>query len=145
MKGCLTMDKFTMGKFKGIPVYKVSYEQWYNASTQELEEIYVVDGEVYYHDERIGYLDNNKQLEDFDAYLFETLRNKYAKKKANDLHGMVEFHKECAEVEPQREERPVSESVESVAAEDWKTFADNEMAKLKAEIERMEAELNAVG
>lgn len=124
-----------MGKFRGIPVYQVSYEQWYNASTQELEEIYVVDGEVYYHDERIGYLDNNKQLEDFDEYLFETLRNKYAKKKVSNV---------SAEVAPQREEKPVSETVEPVAAEDWKTFADNEMAKLKAEMERMEAELNAV-
>ena len=130
------MYKFPMGKFKGIPVYKVSYEQWYAASTLEPEEIYVVDNEIYYHDERIGYLDSNKQLEDFDAYVFENLRNKYTKKKANNM---------SAEVAPQREEKSINETVEPAAAEDWKTFADNEMAKLKAEIERMEAELNAVG
>ena len=130
------MYKIPMGKFKGIPVYKVSYEQWYAASTLESEEIYVVDDEVYYHDKRIGYLDSNKQLEDFDEYVFENLRNKYAKKKANNV---------SAEVVPQRVEKSVSETVEPDAAEDWKTFADNEMAKLKAEIERMEAELNAVG
>ena len=136
MKGCFNMYKFPMGKFKGIPVYKVSYEQWYNADTQEPEEIYVVDNEVYYHDKRIGYLNNNKQLEDFEEELFNVLRNKYTKKKVNNV---------SAEVAPQRAEKSVSESVEPAAAEDWQTFADNEMAKLKAEIERMEAELNAVG
>jgi hypothetical protein len=146
MKGCLTMDmiKYGMGKFKGIPVYKVSWEQWHdtNIDTEFLEEIFVVQDEVYYHDVRIGYLNSSRQLEDFDEDEFEDLRVRYGKKKVN--HYTTSNGKTYAEVPTET----VKADVEALVDKDcrnWQIFADAEMAKLKAEIAKMEAELNAVG
>jgi hypothetical protein len=146
MKGCLTMDmiKYGMGKFKGIPVYKVSWEQWHdtNIDTEFLEEIFVVQDEVFYHDVRIGYLNSSRQLEDFDEEEFEDLRVRYGKKKVN--HYTTSNGKTYAEVPTEN----VKADVEALVDKDcrnWQIFADAEMAKLKAEIAKMEAELNAVG
>ena len=138
MKGCFNMYKIPMGKFKGIPVYKVSYEQWYAADTQDLEEIYVVDDEVYYHDKRIGYLDNNKQLEDFEEELFDVLRSKY------------NVREEVADSVPQCEEKPDKETVDPGTAIDdfmntWQNNIDTEIMRMKVEIAEMGAEFNAVG
>lgn len=146
MKGCLTMDmiKYGMGKFKGIPVYKVSWEQWHdtNIDTEFLEEIFVVQDEVYYHDVRIGYLNSSRQLEDFDEDEFEDLRVRYGKKKVN--HYTTANGKTYAEV-PSESVKADHEALVDKDCRNWQTFADAEMAKLKAEIAKMEAELNAVG
>ena len=146
MKGCLTMDmiKYGMGKFKGIPVYKVSWEQWHdtNIDTEFLEEIFVVQDEVYYHDVRIGYLNSSKQLEDFDEDEFEDLRVRYGKKKVN--HYTTSNGKTYAEV-PTETVKADAEALVDKDCRNWQVFADAEMAKLKAEIAKMEAELNAVG
>ena len=147
MKGCFNMYKFPMGKFKGIPVYKVSYEQWYNSNTQDVEEIYVVGDEVFYHDQRIGYLNNNKQLEDFNEGLFADLRNRdiVKRERANMPAGEV-----CADSVPQREERLDKESVDTGTAADdfmnaWEDNINNESARMKAEIAEMGVDFNAVG
>lgn len=146
MKGCLTMDmiKYGMGKFKGIPVYKVSWEQWHdtNIDTEFLEEIFVVQDEVYYHDVRIGYLNSSRQLEDFDEDEFEDLRVRYGKKKVN--HYTTSNGKTYAEV-PSETVKADTEALIDKDCRNWQTFADTEMAKLKAEIAKMEAELNAIG
>ena len=143
MKGCFNMYKIPMGKFKGIPVYKVSFEQWYNSSTQELEEIYVVDDEVYYHDQRVGYLNSDKQLEDFDERLFNDLRSKYNIEREVDSMP-------AGEVAPQREEMLDKESVDPGTAIDafmsaWQDNIDNEIARMKAEIAKMGVDFDAVG
>ena len=141
MKGCFNMYKFPMGKFKGIPVDKVSYEQWYNEYTQETEEIYVVDDEVFYLDRRIGYLNSDKQLEDFDEGLFNRLRG-----------GSIEMptREVPADSAPQREEKPDKESVDPGTAIDdfmnsWKDNIDNEITRMKVEIAEMGVDFNAVG
>ena len=140
MKGCFNMYKLPMGKFKGIPVYKVSYEQWYNNSTHNIEEIYVVDDEVFYHDQRIGYLDSNKQLEDFNEGLFNDLKNKYVIKK----------EVQSAEVAPQCEEILDKESVDPGTAVDefmntWQDRIDCEIVRMKVEIAKMGVNFDAVG
>lgn len=146
MKGCLTMDmiKYGVGKFKGIPVYKVSWEQWHdtNIDTEFLEEIFVVQDEVFYHDVRIGYLNSSRQLEDFDEEEFEDLRLRYGKKKVN--HYTTSSGKTYAEA-PLESVKADVEALVDKDCRNWETFADTEMAKLKAEIAKMEAELNAVG
>ena len=139
MKGCFNMYKFPMGKFRSIPVYKVSYEQWYNSDTQDVEEIYVVDDEVFYHDQRVGYLDSNKQLEDFNEGLFSDLRSRY--------NVTREVRADSA---PQREEVLDEESVDPGTAIDafmntWQDNIDNEIVRMKAEIAKMGVEFNAVG
>ena len=133
MKGCFNMYKVPMGKFKGIPVYRVSYEQWYTNSTQDVEEIYVVDNEVYYHDLRIGYLNSDKQLEDFDEKMFNELRNE-----------------RTADLAPKREEKPVKESVNPGTAVDdfmntWQDRIDCEIVRMKVEIAKMGVGFNEVG
>ena len=146
MKGCLTMDmiKYGMGKFKGIPVYKVSWEQWHdtNIDTKFLEEIFVVQDEVYYHDVRIGYLNSSRQLEDFDEDEFEDLRVRYGKKKVN--HYTTSNGKTYAEVPTETVKAAVDALVDK-DCRNWQIFADAELAKLRAEIAKMEAELNAAG
>ena len=135
------MYKFPMGKFKGIPVYKVSYEQWYNSDTQNAEEIYVVDDEVFYHDQRIGYLNSDKQLEDFNEELFNKLRGGRVEMSAREIR---------ADSMPQREEKLDKESVDTGTAVDefmntWEDNINNEIARMKAEIAEMGVEFNAVG
>lgn len=141
MKGCFNMYKFPMGKFKGIPVYKVSYEQWYNEYTQETEEIFVVDDEVFYHDRRIGYLNSDKQLEDFDEGLFNKLRGGHIEMPAREIH---------ADSAPKREEKPDKESVDPGTAVDdfmstWQDNIDNEIVRMKVEIAKMGVDFNAAG
>lgn len=151
MKGCLTMDmiKYGMGKFKGIPVYKVSWEQWHdtNIDTEFLEEIFVVQDEVYYHDVRIGYLNSSRQLEDFDEEEFEDLRVRYGKKKVN--HYTTSNGKTYAEV-PSESVKADHETVDPAAAVDafmntWQNNIDDEIVRMKAEIAEMGVEFNAVG
>ena len=152
MKGCLTMDmiKYGIGKFRGIPVYKVSLEQWYdmNIDTEFLEEIFIVQDEVFYHDVPIGYLNSSKQLEDFDEEKFEDLRVRYGKMRAN--HYTASNGKTYAEVAPQEEEKPIKETVgtpdrivdEFLAG--WQDNIDNEIAMLKSAVAQMEDMLNAI-
>ena len=52
-----------------IFVLFIHYKQ--NIDTEFLEEIFVVQDEVFYHDVRIGYLNSSKQLEDFDEEDFD--------------------------------------------------------------------------
>ena len=143
MKGCFNMYKIPMGKFRGIPVYKVSYEQWYNSPTQDVEEIYVVDDEVFYHDQRIGYLDSNKQLEDFNEGLFSDLKSRYIAKREGASMPVEEMV-------PQGEETLDKESVDPGTAVDafmstWQDNIDNEIVRMKAEIAEMGVDFDAVG
>ena len=136
----MDMIKYGMGKFKGIPVYKVSWEHWHNTNidTKALEEIFVVQDEVFYHDVRIAYLNSSRQLEDFNEEKFEELRNRYNKKE------IASNEEVCAEA-PSESVETDHETLVDKDRRNWQIFVDSEMAKLKAEIAKMEAELNAVG
>ena len=143
MKGCFNMYKIPMGKFKGIPVFRVSYEQWYTSDTQDAEEIYVVDDEVFYRDLRIGYLNSDKHLEDFNEELFNSLRSRDIVKR--EIANMP-----AGEVVSQREEMLGKESVDPGTAVDdfmntWQDSIDSEIVRMKAEIAQMGVDIDAVG
>ncbi len=150
------MTKFKMGNFKGIPVYRVSYVDWRNEETRYIEEIYVVDNEVFYHDKSIAMVSGN-QLVDFDEDLFVELRDKYARRRVDLERHYAKFNEVSAEVRSVEEEKPVTkevkpvtESSEPAAAVDsfmsnWETVIDYEITKMKKDIAEMEHSYNAVG
>ena len=51
------MRRFLIGKFRGIPVYKVEKLDWLSNNNEEAEEIYVANREVIYHNNLIALLD----------------------------------------------------------------------------------------
>lgn len=138
-----------IGKFKGLEVYGVSYNEWQEMTTNT-ENLWVVDRKkVYYHDQMIAWLNSRNELQDFDEELFEYLRDKYSNKnKYVTREGTVV--KEKADEEPQSASEIVNESVDPAAAVDsfmnsWKSNIDNEIAVLKSSVAQMEDMINAVG
>lgn len=138
-----------IGRFKGLEVYGVSYNEWQEMKT-DTENLWVVDGKkVYYHDQMIAWLNSRNELQDFDEELFEYLRDKYSKKnKYVTREGIVVEEK--ADEGPQSASEIVNESVDPAAAVDtfmsnWNSNIDNEIAILKNAVSAMEDEFNAVG
>ena len=142
------MRRFLIGKFRGIPVYKVEKLDWLSSNHGEAEEIYVVNREVIYHDNLIALLDSHNQLTNFNEALFNKLKNKYSKSSQKEEVSAVKS--EAAERRPQ-EEDPVYETVEApnrIVDEfmnGWKEKIDNEIAMLKSAVVQMEDMTNAVG
>ena len=128
-----------IGRFKGLEVYGVSYNEWQEMKT-DTENLWVVDGKkVYYHDQMIAWLNSRNELQDFDEELFEYLRDKYSKKNKY----VTREGKEIADEEPQSASKVVNESVDPAAAVDtfmdnWKNNIDNEIAMLKNAVSAME-------
>ena len=143
------MKKFPIGRFRGIPVYKVEKLDWLSSNNGEAEEIYVVNREVIYHDNLIALLDSYNQLTNFNEALFDKLKNKYSKSAQKEKVRMVRA--EAAETRSQEAEEPIYETVEApnrIVDEfmnGWKEKIDNEIAVLKSAVAQMEDMTNAVG
>ena len=145
------MRRFLIGKFRGIPVYKVEKLDWLSSNNGEAEEIYVVNREVIYHDNLIALLDSYNQLTNFNEALFNKLKNKYSK--SSQKEEVYTIKREVAETRSQEEEEPTYETVETaggISAVDnfmssWRDNIDNEIAMLKSCIVQMEDMTNAVG
>ena len=145
------MKKFPIGRFRGIPVYKVEKLDWLSSNNGEAEEIYVVNREVIYHDNLIALLDSYNQLTNFNEALFNKLKNKYSKSSQKEEVRMVRA--EAAETRSQEEEEPTYETVETAGGtsavdnfmSSWRDNIDNEIAMLKSCIAQMEDMTNAVG
>lgn len=73
------MKKFPIGRFRGIPVYRVDKLDWFSSDNREAEEIYIINQEVIYHDNLIALLDSHNQLTNFNEALFDALKDKYSK------------------------------------------------------------------
>ena len=143
------MRRFLIGKFRGIPVYKVEKLDWLSNNNEEAEEIYVVNREVIYHNNLIALLDSYNQLTNFNEALFNKLKNKYSKSVQKEEVCIV--RRETAERRPQEEEDPVYETVEAPNRivdnfmSSWRDNIDNEIAMLKSAVAQMEDMSNAVG
>lgn len=143
------MRRFLIGKFRGIPVYKVEKLDWLSNNNGEAEEIYVVNREVIYHDNLIALLDSYNQLTNFNEALFNKLKNEYSKSAQKEKVRAIKS--EAAERRPQEEKEPTHETVEApdrIVDEfmnDWKEKIDNEIAMLKSAVAQMEDMTNAVG
>ena len=136
-----------IGKFRGYEVYRLTNEQWQDMNTRDLEQIFVVGREVYFHDARVGTIDTWNQLHDFDERYFmevehEAQRRKEAMQKIELSPGTLTFmaenaqwNTEAAETEVPRTSKPVQGSVDPATAVDnfmngWRSFIDNEIADL---------------
>ena len=143
-----------IGKFRGYEVYRLTNEQWQDMNTRDLEQIFVVGREVYFHDMKVGTIDTWNQLHDFDERYFmevehEAQRRKEEIKKIELSPGTLTFTAESAkwntealvkaglvaETEVPRTSKPVQGSVDPAAAVDsfmngWRSFIDNEIADL---------------
>ena len=143
------MRRFLIGKFRGIPVYKVEKLDWLSSNNGEAEEIYVVNREVIYHNNLIALLDSYNQLTNFNEALFNKLKNKYSK--SSQKEEVYTIKREVAERHSQEEEEPIYETVGApnrIVDEfmnGWKEKIDNEIAMLKNCIAQMEDMTNAVG
>ena len=133
-----------MGTFRGIPVYMLQYSLEYPMIDSNKEELYVVNGRVYYHGIAIGEVSGN-QLVNFDEDQFNELRRKGWYKDDADLLGKVT---NTAETRPQEEKKPDYEVPETGCGNDiieqfmasWRDNIDGEIAKLQV---TMEAEICA--
>lgn len=139
-----------MGTFKGLPVYKLSLYEWEGIDSLDKEEIYVVEMKVYYHDQMIGKLGLKNNLYDFDEDKFELLQKEWKMKRDREQYmtaAKKQVEKEMGS-QPTCAEKPVKESVEATAADEfmatWREKIDKEIDDMKAEIARMGVEFNAV-
>lgn len=143
-----------IGKFRGYEVYRLTNEQWQDMDTRDLDKIFVVGRDVFFHDARVGTIDTWNQLHDFDERYFaeveqEAQRRKEEIKKIELRSGTLTFTAEkaqwssngmtkagvVAETEVPRASQPVQGSVDPAAAVDsfmngWRSFIDNEIADL---------------
>ena len=136
-----------MGNFKGYPVYLVDKEFWDKADTVHNNALYVVEGQVFFHDIYLGKVDRYKNLVEFNEDRFNALCKKnWNEDSARAMACVTDF----AETRPQEEEKPVNEYSDSTAAVDefmatWNVYIDNELVKMKAEIAKMGVEFNEAG
>ena len=145
------MKKFPIGRFRGIPVYRVDKLDWFSSDNREAEEIYIINQEVIYHDNLIALLDSHNQLTNFNEALFDALKDKYSKSVQKEKVRMVRA--EAAETRSQDEEEPTYETVETTGGtsavdnfmNSWREKIDNEIAVLKSAVAQMEDITNAVG
>ena len=127
-----------IGKFREYEVYRLSDMQWGDMDTRDLDKIFVVGRDVFFHDARVGTIDTWNQLHDFDERHFaevehEAQRRKEAIKKIELGPGTLTFTKLNAETETPQSAQG---SVDPAAAVDsfmngWESFIDNEIAELK--------------
>ena len=133
-----------MGTFRGIPVFRISYDAWRNVDTCDEEKIYVVEDNVYYHDTEIAKINSRGELTDFDEESFELLRKRWQRKRINEYIGEIIGKEVDAEVAHKVEEKPVKETVKTpdrIVDEfmaTWCDNIDNEIAMLKNAVAQME-------
>ena len=145
------MKKFPIGRFRGIPVYRVDKLDWFSSDNREAEEIYIINQEVIYHDNLIALLDSHNQLTNFNEALFDALKSKYLK--GSEKEEVCVVRRENAETRSQEEEEPTYETVETTGGtsavdnfmSSWREKIDNEIAVLKSAVAQMEDMTNAVG
>lgn len=129
-----------IGKFRGYEVYRLTNEQWQDMDTRDLEQIFVVGREVFFHDAKVGTIDTWNQLHDFDEEYFmevehEAQRRKEAVRKVELNPGTLTFTAKVAETEVSCTSQSAQGSVDPAAAVDsfmngWRSFIDNEIADL---------------
>ena len=95
-----------LGKFKGLPVYRLTIDEWQTMTTKDDESFYVVGDRVYYHDVKIANLNARGELCSLDEDEIISLRKRYEAMAGNGV----------AEVRPVVVEEPVHEEPEPVAA-----------------------------
>lgn len=93
-----------LGKFKGLPVYRLTLDDWQSMTTKDDEIFYVVQSKVYYHDVKIANLNDRGELCSLDEDEIISLRKRY------------ESMRSQAEAQSVVEEQSVSEEPEPVAA-----------------------------
>lgn len=129
-----------IGKFRGYEVYRLSDHEWGDMDTRDLDRIFVVGRDVFFHDTKVGTIDTWNQLHDFDERYFaevehEAQRRKEAMPKIELGPGTLTFTAENAETQVPRTSKPAQGSMDPAAAVDsfmngWRSFIDNEIADL---------------
>ena len=103
---------------------------------------------VYYHDQVVGKLGLSNNLYDFDEEKFESLQREWKRTRDREKKYMtaakqqVEKEMGYAETQPTRAEKPVKESVEATAADEfmatWREKIDKEIDDMKAKVIEIE-------
>lgn len=66
-----------LGKFKGLPVYRLTLEEWHLMTTKGDEKFYVVGENVFYHDVKVARLNEYGELCSLDEDEIIALRKRY--------------------------------------------------------------------
>lgn len=84
-----------LGKFKGLPVYRLTIDEWQTMTTKDDEVFYVVQNKVYYHDVKIANLNDRGELCSLDEDEIISLRKRY-----ESMRSQVEAQSVSEEPEP---------------------------------------------
>lgn len=130
-----------IGKFRGYPVIRIMRDEWKTIESRFDKKIYVVDDNVFFHDQRIAIINARGELMSFDEGLFMILEKQYAEKPS-----------QVSRTEEKREERaeePVSEPAAANIVDDfmgsWRKNIDDKIAEMKKKTEEMGVKLNELG
>lgn len=113
-----------LGKFRGLPVYALTENEWQTMTTKDEETFYVVNSNVYYHDIKVARLNEYGQLAGLDEDEIISLRKKWeairAEKAAAEARPVATFRSAAEEVKTHSEiaESPVKDAGDAPAAID---------------------------
>ena len=120
-----------IGKFRGYPVIRIMRHEWKEMRTRFDKKIYVVDDDVFFHDQRIAIINARGELMNFDEGLFMLLEKQYAERPS-----------QAPKVEEKREEKveePISEpaaaNIVDSFMDNWRKNIDDKIAEMKKKTE----------
>ena len=122
-----------IGKFRGYPVIRIMRHEWKEMRTRFDKKIYVVDDDVFFHDQRIAIINARGELMNFDEGLFMLLEKQYAERPS-----------QAPKVEEKREEKveePISEpaaaNIVDSFMDNWRKNIDDKIAEMKNKTESL--------
>ena len=133
MKERLFLFMARIGKFRGYPVIRIMRHEWKEMRTRFDKKIYVVDDDVFFHDQRIAIINARGELMNFDEGLFMLLEKQYAERPS-----------QAPKVEEKREEKveePISEpaaaNIVDSFMDNWRKNIDDKIAEMKNKTESL--------
>ena len=122
-----------IGKFRGYPVIRIMRHEWEVIETRFDKKIYVVDDDVFFHDQRIAIINARGELMNFNEGMFTLLEKQYAERPS-----------QAPKVEEKREEKveePISEpaaaNIVDSFMDNWRKNIDDKIAEMKQKTENL--------
>lgn len=133
MKERLFLFMAQIGKFRGYPVIRIMRHEWKVIETRFDKKIYVVDDDVFFHDQRIASINTRGELMNFNEGMFTVLEKQYAERPS-----------QAPKVEKKREEKVEEPTSEPAAAnivdsfmDNWRKNIDDKIAEMKKKTESL--------
>ena len=141
MKERLFLFMAQIGKFRGYPVIRIMRHEWEVIERRFDNKIYVVDDDVFFHDQRIAIINARGELMNFNEGMFTVLEKQYAERSS-----------QAPKVKEKREEKveePISEPAAANIVDsfmgNWRKNIDDKIAEMKKKTEEMGIKLSELG